>query len=186
MKINLHILADELRIYDPEIYCDNSLDLDLSRFEMHRRQTDIDTGCLYIIEAKELLPELLCIKNAHWLCCGELSGSLLNCCCGNILILPSECCIIGIEDEISRIFEKYNMWSDQLLTLCMSNDGIRQAFKTNLLEDMFENPILMQNGVGLYAISCGALPNDFDSARWAEIAKFNNKRRGDPPCFPYA
>ncbi len=178
MKINLHILADELSAYNPEVYCGNSLDLDLSRFEVYRRQANIDAGCLYIIEAKDLLPELLCIKDAHWLCCGEISGSLLNCRCGSILILPDWRWIVDLDAVVSRVFEKYNAWSDQLLTLCMSNDGIRQAFKTNLLENMFENPILMQNGVGLYAISCGELPDDFDSARWIEISKFDNKRRG--------
>lgn len=172
MKLNLHILADELRDCVPRILCDPSTDLVFSRYDIYRGQKDPSNDCLYLICANQLTPELAFTRGVNLLCFGDVDDAMSPFRKANILVLPDSVISPQFSARIGKIFAKYNDWSERLLTLCLLDDGIRKVFTTGLLEECFGNPILMQNGMGLYAISCGELPDDFDSDRWRRIVGF--------------
>ena len=176
MKINLDILADELGEFDPASFNKNPLDLDLNRFDIYKGQKTLSSDCLYIIEAEDLSLELVSLTDAHWLCLGDMSNFLLEYRSSSILVLPRARLSSSLYPLLSSIFASYSDWGDRVLSIGLRNDGIRELFNSGILEEKFKNPILMQNPKGLYGVSCGTLPDDFDNENWIELE--NRKTAG--------
>ena len=178
MKLNLFILQDELRDIESSVLCDTGMELVFDRFESYSGQ-ELLPDCLYLIDASKITPDLVLRENLFLLCFGTLENHVLQYRRCNILMLPherrSERCI----HLVGRVFAKYHRWSESLLMMAMANDAIRQIFTSDILDEVFGNPILMQSGNGLFGITSGTLPEDFDSRRWKNIVEQGSETLGE-------
>lgn len=170
MRINIDILADELADYDPLPFNASPLELNLCRFDIFKDQDFLSRDCLYVIEGDRLTPKLASEEGANWLCLGEVNNYILQYKKSNMLILPRTRLTPQIYPILSGIFSLYTEWSDKVLSMSLQDDGIRRLFNSGVLEERFKNPMLMQNREGLYGISCGELPDDFDNSEWIDLA----------------
>ncbi len=170
MKLNLFILQDELRDSESYVFCNTGTKLVFDHFEEYAGQ-DIEADCLYLADASKITADLVLQEKFNLLCFGTVPNRILQYRRCSILMLPERHLTDRYANRIGGIFAKYNRWSENLLMLAMANDAIRQIFTSNLLEEVFENPIMMQTANGLFGITCGTLPADFDSRRWRDIAE---------------
>lgn len=168
MKLNLFIIKDELRDFEAYVYCRTDSQLYFNRFEVYRGQT-LERNCLYLIDAAKMVSDLLLQEGISFACYGTLKNSVLQYRRCALVMLPTETLSSESTNRIASIFSKYAQWSEELLSLAVANDGIRQIFKSGLIEKVFQGPVMMQSGNELFAISCGVLPDDYDGKRWTNI-----------------
>lgn len=170
MKLNLFILQDELQDTESYVFCNTGTKLIFDHYEEYAGQ-EIQADCLYLADASKVTADLVLQEKFNLLCFGTVPNRILQYRRCSILMLPEGRLTEKHANRIGRIFTKYNRWSENLLMLAMANDAIRQIFTSNLLEEVFENPIMMQTANGLFGITCGTLPADFDSKRWLDIVE---------------
>lgn len=168
MKLNLSIVQDELKGIESFLFRHTGFSLIFDCFETYAEQ-EISPECLYLMDAEKVTPEMVLRDDLSLLCFGTISNRVLQYRRCNILMLPQERLTGKWLNRVGQIFSKYNRWSENLLMLAMDNDAIRQIFTTDILDEVFGNPILMQTANGLFGISHGELPENFDSKRWTDI-----------------
>lgn len=170
MKLNLFIIKDEFCDCESYVFCATGTQLTFGRFEVYRGQA-FEKDCLYLIEASKMEPDLVLQDGVSFVCYGMIKNSILQYRRCALLMLPTELLDDKATNRISSIFSKYARWSEGLFALAIANDGIRQIFKSGLIEEVFKNPVMMQSGNELFAIACGDVPDDYDGERWTNIVR---------------
>lgn len=170
MKLNLHIIKDELAECETYVFCQTGTALTFSRFESYRGQ-EIDKNCLYLVDGSKMNPDLILQKDASFICYGTVKNSILQYRRCSLLMVVDAAFNDSSVNRIAAIFAKYSSWVESVYALAVANDGIRQIFNSGLVEQVFGNPVVMQSGNELFAIMCGELPSDYEGKRLPEVIK---------------
>lgn len=177
MEMNLHILADALVGNEPRLSHPLSRERTIARFDFYHGQDAFADDCLYLICGASIPPEFQ-PASGWWLIYGaDPPSAVPDLGLGALAVtLPDDG--MAAASSVSRIFSFYEAWSERLLTLGIAHEGIRLIFTSGLLDEAFENPILMQDGVGLFTVAAGSLPDDFDNEWWMSVINYENAGKG--------
>ena len=131
MNINLHIASEALAEFDPAVYSDNSLDLDIAFFlpvdELKSPQED----AAYVLKAEDLseyASHYPSIRN--WVCCGVPSETDIVSTPGNIMVLPHSRLSSSLLLNLNSVVIRYMRWSDELTHKALEGQAYKQVLSS--------------------------------------------------------
>ncbi|MPW27306.1 hypothetical protein GC105_16190 [Alkalibaculum sp. M08DMB] len=179
MKLNMHVLCDELSEVIEEIRCNPSIELALSGVK------------LFCDDIKNDVKERVYV----YICGDEFPKHDFDVYCINAIILindesiskleiPDHVDIIRISaksknnvtEEINNIykrvvdiFEKYNSWFDNLMHSILNNEPIGKML--NISAQVLKNPIALIDNTAACTAWSGSFPNDYHDEIWDDLFK---------------
>ena len=139
MKINLHMIAEDLKDLDMEISLrSDRLERKLVYTQFYLPGMRIEEDCLYLAEAG-MVPELSSLSfTPSFIIVGDFFRDLCSQ-QGNFLILRSRITLSALLNRVNRVFAKYSQWEQRLLRAIATNMPLSEL--GTLSEPLFQNPL---------------------------------------------
>lgn len=168
MKVNLHILIDNLHRNSAVVFANRGIERDISFVKNYDANEDLSESTAYVIDAEHFNEDVALLPVKNWVCCGIPNASCLLLTKANVLILPAETDREQITEELSRHILHYVSLSCELAESALIGEEYQQVLSRQAFK-IIENPFLLFNPSDLCVSSVGELPEDFTDAEWREV-----------------
>ena len=174
MKINMHIIYDELGELIAETRCRDSCDLNLSGVRLYSAQTDDlkISSRLYIVRDEDLDSFLSNHRYSSFVYYGDrrLDGLGIDKSM-DVVRIPSKFDLLFVYDKLHSVFECMDAWYEEILS------GIIKGKSLQSILDMgsrrIANPIALHDAFSMCLGSSGAFPDGYHDVIWDDIRKTN-------------
>lgn len=145
MKINLKILAEELKRYQPEVFAETeNQELNLKGAELWRKNTAYSPDICYVMRSQEVTEKYVCPENLTLVIIGEAEDEKWRQYSGRILVfhVPGrkemfyECF-----NSILKVFRKYQEFEERLKQLLIENSSLQEVVRC--AENFLKNPMIV-------------------------------------------
>lgn len=168
MKINLHILWDDLQKYGGEIICSDDIRSHLSGVRLlETARSALSQHYVYVVEPQLLERFPAAGGPYHFVCTGAVDQSLLDHAGWAAIVLPGAADRCQVFQEIQEIFEKYNQWEQDVL-LAVANDRPLQVV-FDLGVRFLRNPVALFDIRQAFITMSGKLPENYKNTIWEEV-----------------
>jgi len=173
MNLNMHILLDELKPFNPRAKLDDSIGLHLKQSRIMKGDPRLlSRDYIYITEAGKLQDGMSELPaDANIVCVGPLDDKRFD-------ELP--CNLINIDDAsldvpevfniLQDIFEKYAAWNRQMIEAVLENEPLQKIF--DIGATALENPIALFDASLALIMTAGKLPENYQGTIWEDVIKF--------------
>lgn len=168
MKLNLHILFDELQSYSPTLHATDSTALDI---EGARLLNDglIDPNMVYIVssdrhlsvEQGKMLSHVIFVGNAEW-----LEGDSLG---WQWIVISSEVDYLEVFSSLQDVFEKYDRWEHEVLSSVVRPMSLKRILELGV--HPLKNPVALFDASGALVLNAGSIPQVGEDSIWDEVLK---------------
>ncbi len=169
MKINFHILADDLQSASATIYANSGIDYSISFVKSYEPKRELDESTAYIIDASRFTEDVAALPVRNWVCCGIPNADPLLITKANVLILPDETAQGRIAEKLGNLVLHYVSWSCDLAESALEGEEYKQILSRQAFK-IVRNPFLLFNPSDLCVSAVGDLPDDFSDDEWREVA----------------
>ena len=169
IKLNMHILFDELSTYNPDARIDNSTELSLTQVRFLPADfSGLSDDILYISDISTLKTITKNEKKLNFICHERDKSPLVESSNNNlnVIYLDGTVSAQNLFEILLDIFEKYRLWNQRMLD-CILNLGAMQKLM-DIGVEMLQNPIALFNNSLELIIYSGQLPEHYEGTIWGE------------------
>lgn len=165
MKLNIHIIYDELQEYSPQINTKRDIELTLRQvrfveFPLENLQHD----CIYILDGPTIKEHAQLLNDIDIISIGSIDfkdEELLNL---SAIILNENCSKTAVFNKIQDIFEKYELWNYNLMHNIAAHESLEVV--ADYAASILKNPFAILD-VALKRIAKGGdLPENYEGTIW--------------------
>ncbi|MCR4435445.1 MAG: helix-turn-helix domain-containing protein [Clostridiales bacterium] len=179
MKINLHIIFDELKSSEARIIAREDFDYVIADVRyLPKDYTKLSEHYVYFADGLSLQEIRSCGKKLQFVLFGKADESLLAVNNWSAILVPETDRNI-IFEEVQQIFEKYNQWEDEVFLAIANGDSAQQVFE--ICARILRNPIALFDLSGILIFKAGDLPEDLKNTSWEDVM-----RKGYAPGDKYS
>lgn len=165
MKLNIHILYDELKAFSPQIATSRDIDLTLRQvrypeFPHGKLQQD----CIYLMEDSEIEQHAQILRDVDMISIGSIDENSDVFSGLSVISLTQECHKTVIFNQIQDIFEKYDQWDYSLMRSIAANESLQSI--SDLAASVLSNPFALFDRALKKIIHAGSLPEDYKGTIW--------------------
>lgn len=172
MRLNIHILYDELKNYSPDIRTKRNNELNLINVELLTdSRMNLTEEYIYIVEADTFNKWKNPPKGIDMIVVGAVNPDCLNENCSLILI-SGDYNAEEIINEVLKIFMKYNNWENKTLHLIIMHHSI-QEIADHAVEILYNPICFFDIGLALICIS-GTISDSHDKLFWEYLTKYRH------------
>ncbi|MDR2108965.1 MAG: helix-turn-helix domain-containing protein [Coriobacteriales bacterium] len=133
MELNLHIIADDLAGYAPQVRIEEDYPVRRLRFPALFDGTETRRSLLYIVESSLLTPEniKLVTESSSLLVIGKPPRALFKLHC-NIVWVPASVQLSKLFSEVAALFGAYNLWGEQMHDLLITKKRLKRLAEISL------------------------------------------------------
>lgn len=169
MKLNLHILFDELKNFSCKLQADDDLELRLSglRFLPEVRHSCAEEY-LYLVTADELSTCINCRQDLNFLCIGEVDSKYFQQQGWQALIIAERVNKFELFDRVQGLFEEYSKWDNDLAGACLHKLPLQALL--DITARPLRNPFALFDLSFTYIASAGPpLPEEIRGTIWEAV-----------------
>lgn len=168
MKLNIHILFEELKNYAPVLKTtrENEFFFQKIRF-LDTDIGDLQKGCIYLARAEEIEKHFSFLEEVDLISVGPISvfpEKLANL---SVIILPEMENIITVFNQVQDIFLKYEQWDYALIRMIAEHESL-QAIADHAAT-MLKNPFALLDITLKRILVGGKIPDHYKGTAWESI-----------------
>lgn len=144
MHLNMYMVADQLSLGVKTWHFTACAKRDiLTHVKIYHEEIPISNRYLYLVDGKNF-PNISPQEESlnYVFLGGVVDTSLFEHC--DYIVLKEEKSLLSVFDILQQIFEKYNLWEDELLTIVNDDADIQKLCDRS--QQFFRNPIIVHNG----------------------------------------
>lgn len=165
MKLNIHILFDELKDLAPIINTKKDIDCSLSKIRLFSPQIDqFETDCIYMLDPLFIKDHAHRLANIDLISVGVMDLSKEDLADLSVIMLYDECDKNFLFNRIQDIFEKYERW-DYNLMRSIAIDAPLQTI-ADLAATMLLNPFALLDITLKRILIGGEVPQNYKGSVW--------------------
>jgi hypothetical protein len=170
MRLNIHILSDELEDLDPETDTGSDTELDLAGVRAWHPGISLDPSYVYLIDG----------KNSHAVTsldgpgsfvvldeAGELSQPFGKDGLKVICLRKPRLDYDYVFMRLQSIFERFAIWKEDVLMSSMGSESLQRVF--DKAASVLRNPIALIDKSQILVIKAGVMPDDIAGSIWLEL-----------------
>lgn len=167
MKLNLHILADELQEYGGELICSADVHSSLAGVRLvEPASAALREEYLYLADA-ETLSRLPAGGRLSFACSGSVDRSVFENRGWSALLLPGAIDRNELFRKVQEVFERYAQWEQDMLLAIANHAPLQTIFDIGVR--FLHNPIALFDISQAYIAMAGALPANIENTIWEEV-----------------
>lgn len=174
MRLNIHIIFDELADLAPELIGGGGIELDLVGVRVYRPGTRLDPAYLYLVDSKDsdvIESEGEAFSGASL----EEPGSIVMIGspaqamkpCWKLIVLAAGQDFHSLFMRLQSIFERFNTWQEEILLATTGREDLQNIF--DKAASVLQNPIALIGKSQTLVMKAGALPGNIDGSIWLEL-----------------
>jgi hypothetical protein len=166
MKLNIHILFDELVEFSPQISTSKDIDLTLSqiRLPIFSDSDNLQQNYIYLLEASELEENIPLLHGLDLITIGYIDVQNDKLSDLSLIMLPNDCEKAVIFDRVQDIFEKYEQWDDDLMLNIVSNEPFQTVADEAAITLI--NPFVILDVALAIIVKGGKIPENNKGTIW--------------------
>ena len=142
LKLNMHIIMEEFERYEPIVFLDESLELNIEHIRLyHNKIGELNDNTVYIMDYSKIKSVIQTGKRLNVMCpdgdnCNIEAEDNLNVICLGSMLSKEE-----LFDILQNIFDRYSHWNEHMIDVIVNNQD-----KNDLLEvaaQMLKNPLVL-------------------------------------------
>lgn len=173
MNLNMHILMDELKTFNPGANLDNSIELHLKQARTMKGDPRLlSRDYVYVTEVGNLQDGTreLPAGDANIVCVGHLDGKRFDDLSCNLININADLDLPEVFNILQDIFEKYAAWNRQMIEAIIQNEPLQKIFDIGAAA--LENPIALFDASLALIMTAGELPENYQGTIWEEVIRY--------------
>lgn len=168
IKLNLHVIWDELQGYGGEIICTDDIRSTLQGVRYFvRSNTALEERYLYLADAETLRHIPADIGQHSFVCTGEIDQAMLNDRGWSAIVLPNGADRHKVFRDIQEVFEKFVQWEQDMLLAIASGESLQSIFDCGVR--FLRNPIALFDTSSIFIMMAGSLPANIEGTIWEDV-----------------
>lgn len=169
MKLNIHVIFDELKIFCPRISTFRKIDRTLRQI----RLPDFDSDCdlnqdyIYLLEASAIDEHAELFHNIDIISIGHINLQNAKFSNFSVISLPNDCNKTAIFNKIQDIFEKYKQWDYEIMRSIASLESLQVI--SDQAASVLDNPFVLQDITLKRILKSGPLPENYKGTIWEMV-----------------
>ncbi|MFZ7121392.1 MAG: PucR family transcriptional regulator [Eubacteriaceae bacterium] len=166
MKLNIHIIFDELNSFSPKIRTYRDIALTLRQIRLFDFNTDynLQQDCIYILEASAIMEHVQILHDIDLISIGYIDKYEEEYANLSVILLPEDSGKITIFNKVQDIFEKYRQWNYDLMRSIAAHKSIQLI--CDLAASVLNNPFAILDIALKRIVKGGQLPEDYKGTIW--------------------
>ncbi|GFN23727.1 hypothetical protein [Thermanaeromonas sp. C210] len=131
MNLNMHIILDELKPFNPRAKLDESIELHLKQARIVKELPRLPSkDYLYVLEAETLASgvDTLAAADLCVVCVGPLDDRLSQQLPCNLINIDTSLDVLEVFHMLQDIFEKYSTWNRRMIDAIIQNEPLQTIF----------------------------------------------------------
>ena len=144
MNLNMHILLDELKPFQPRAKLDNSIELHLRQVRIMKGEPGLLSRDYVYVTVSENLKDSwskLPAGDVNIVCVGPMEDKRFDEFPGNLIVIEVAHDLTEVFNILQDVFEKYAMWNRQMIEAVLANEPLQKIF--DIGDAALENPIAL-------------------------------------------
>lgn len=169
MKLNIHILFDELKSFSPRIstYRDITLTLRQIRLFDYNIDYNLQQDCIYLLEASAITEHAQILHNIDLISIGYIDNDEEQCANLSVISLPEYSGKITILNKVQDIFEKYKQWKYNVMRSIAVHESLQAI--ADLSSSILNNPFALLDITLKRILVGGQLPENYKGTIWEMV-----------------
>ncbi|GAB4459285.1 MAG: helix-turn-helix domain-containing protein [Anaerolineales bacterium] len=172
MKLNMHILLDELHNYGPWAKLDHSIQLCLKQARiMNPSDSTFSKEYVYVVDGK-ILRQLSkdCYEGLNLICIPPFHREELEEQPCNLICIDKKLSLAEIFNQVQEIFERYTLWHQRMIEAILHEEPLQNIF--DIGASMLTNPIAMFDASLALIMTAGEIPENYQGTIWEEVLSY--------------
>ncbi|MBE3581725.1 MAG: hypothetical protein IMW96_08880 [Thermoanaerobacteraceae bacterium] len=173
MNLNMHIILDELKPFNPRAKLDESIELHLKQARIVQELPRLPSkDYLYVLEAETLASgvDTLAAADLCVVCVGPLDDRLSQQLPCNLINIDTSLDVLEVFHMLQDIFEKYSTWNRRMIDAIIQNEPLQTIF--DIGATALENPIALFDASRALIMTAGKLPENYQGTIWEEVIRY--------------
>ena len=170
MKLNIHIIFDELRDFSPNYLGsrDTEPTLEQVRYPI-LPDGELRCDCVYLMNANDVEKYSYTLSGIDVIGFGDVNTEKATMLGLSLIILPEKYDIQEIFDYVQDVFAKYNQWYSELIFNVASNRQLQKI--ADQATSILNNPIAVFDLSSALILKSGQLPENYEGTVWEPVLK---------------
>lgn len=168
MKLNIHILFDELKDFSPQITTFRDIDLTLRQIRLPEfPDGNLQQDCIYLLEASAIEEHAHLLHDIDLISIGSIDSQNAKFSNITVISLPEDCHKATIFNKVQDIFEKYEQWDYGLMRSIAANEPLQAV--SDQAAAVLDNPFALLDITLKRILKGGLLPEDYKGSVWEMV-----------------
>ena len=168
MKLNLHIIWDELQKYGDELVCTDEIRSRLGGVRyIESEENVLSEQFLYLTDADTLFHIPADAGRLSFVCLGLTDQAILLKRDWSAILLPANTNRHQVFRQIQEIFEEYAQWEQDILLAIANHEPLQAIFDRG--SRFLRNPIALFDNSLAFIMRAGTLPANIENTIWEEV-----------------
>lgn len=168
MKLNIHILFDELKEFSPQLATCRDIDLTLRQIRLPEFPIDnLQKDCIYLLEASSIMEYAQLLNDIDLISIGPIDSQNVKHSNLSVISLSNDCNKAAVFNKIQDIFEKYAQWDFSLMRSIASHESLQVV--SDQAASILDNPFALVDITLKRILKGGVLPADYSGTIWEVV-----------------
>lgn len=168
MKLNIHILFDELKDFSPQIATFRDIDLILRQIRLPEfPDGNLQQDCIYLLEASVVEEHAQLLHGIDLISIGSIDSQNAKFSNLSVISLPEDCNKATIFNKIQDIFEKYEQWDYGLMRSIAAHESLQAI--SDQAASILDNPFALLDITLKRILKGGPLSEDYKGSVWEVV-----------------
>lgn len=166
MKLNIHIIFDELKSFSPRISTNRDITLNLRQIRFLEFETDLilHQDSIYIMEVSTIMDHTPLLQDIDIISIGYIDSDDEKYSNLSLIFLPEYSSKIAILNKVQDIFEKYSQWDYSLIQTIAAHKSLQIV--SDQVATVLHNPFVILDIALKKIVKGGQLPEDYMGTMW--------------------
>ena len=165
MKLNVHIIYDALKRFQPVLHTKKDKKLILSQIRLYKAGDELDKRFIYIIDSGIISRYDSYLQDIDLISVGFLLEEVKSTL--SVIEINDSFDIITIFNEVQDVFYKYETWNHNLIKSIASHESLQSI--ANKAASELDNPFVLFDIAFKLITTGGSIPKDYQGTSWESI-----------------